>query len=348
MTRVRRLLDPYKEVSKMKLRWVIAFAVAAFALVPAVAGSTPGQPPIKPGGKIVFSSTADGQADIYSMNAVGISTNRPLNLSHDKTTGVRTDVQPTWSPGGAFVAFERQYAKGGADLMVVRSDGTKLRTLLSRTPTTGVWNCHPSWSIGNLIYFTSNRDGNFDLYAASASGAGVLQLTHTKAPIQNLGPEVSPDGKYLLFSRTGVGPSPQTAQLYLLVLAKNATVQVTKNLQGQGDRDAAWSPDSRRIAFTSDRTGTNNIWLVNTNGTGLLQVTHTIPVLGPSLLRSSNVHPTFSPDGSRIAFVSTRTGATEIFVTQTPPSTLPRTDVQLTFDKAFKANPSWQMFSLVP
>jgi Tol biopolymer transport system component len=334
-----------KEVSKMKLRWVIALALAAFAIVPAVAGSATGQPPIKPGGKIVFTSTKDGQADIYSMTA--FSTTMPVNLTHDKTIGVRADVQPAWSPDGAFVAFERQYTSGGANLMVVRSDGTKLHSL-TMAVTSGVWNCHPSWSKGNVIFFTSNRDGNFDLYAAPASGRGLLQLTHTKAPVQNLAPEVSPDGKTIVFSRTGVGPSPQTAQLYTFALGNGATAQLTKSLQGQGDRDPAWSPDSRHIAFTSDRMVANNIWMVNVDGTHLVQVTHTIPMPGVSLLPSSNVHPTFSPNGTQIAFVSTRTGASEIFVTQAAPSTLPKPDLQLTFDKAFKAHPSWQMFSLVP
>jgi hypothetical protein len=43
-----------------------------------------------------------------------------------------------------------------------------------------------------------------------------------------------------------------------------------------------------------------------------------------------------------------RTGATELFATPTSTRLLPQPDVQLTFDKASKANPSWQMFSLLP
>jgi Tol biopolymer transport system component len=325
----------------MKLKWVIAIVVAAFAIVPAVAGSAPGY---ASGGKIAYMSKADGQADIYSMNA--FSTTIPVNLTHDKTIAVRADVQPAWSHGGTFVAFERQYTTGGANLMVVRSDGTKLRAL-TQSGSSSVWNCHPSWLNDDVIIFTSNRDGNFDLYATPATGKGLLQLTHTKAPVQNLGPTVSPNGKFVVFSRTGTGPAA-TAQLHLLVMGNGTVVQLTKNLRGQGDLDPAWSPDSNRIAFTSDRAGTNNIWMMNVDGTHLVQVTHTIPLPGPALLPSSNVHPTFSSNGTQIAFVSTRTGSTEIFVTQTPTSPLPQTDLQLTFDKAFKANPTWQTFSLVP
>src|ERR1700745_4325303 len=122
----------------MKLRWAILIvAVTAFA-IPALAGSTATG---RVTGKIVYTSLKDGQADVYSMNATGINV---VNLTHDKTIGVRSDVQPVWSPNGGWVAVDRQYAKAGAELMVVRADGTRLHPLLP-TLSKGVWSCHPSW-----------------------------------------------------------------------------------------------------------------------------------------------------------------------------------------------------------
>jgi hypothetical protein len=124
----------------MKLRGAIAIAAAAvFAAVPALAGSTTSLPTT---GKIVYTSLKDGQADIYSMDVNG---KNAVNISHDKTIGVRADVQPVWSPGGHFVAFEREYTKAGAELMIVKADGTQLHSLIP-TQSRGIWSCHPSWS----------------------------------------------------------------------------------------------------------------------------------------------------------------------------------------------------------
>jgi Tol biopolymer transport system component len=315
----------------MKLRWAIAIAAAAvFAAVPALAGST-ATPPVT--GKIVYTSLKDGQADIYSMNADGKNV---VNLTHDKTIGVRADVQPVWAPGGEFVAFERQYTKAGAELMVVKFDGTQLHSLIP-TQNRAVWSGHPSWTSGNLIYFTSNRDGNFELYSISATGKDLTQLTHTKAPIQNLGPSVSPDGKSVVFSRTDLLPWG-TNQLYLLNAGSALITRLTSNHRGHGDVEPAWAPNGKQIAFASDRMGRNAIWMINANGTNLIQVTHPLPTPG---LAGGDVHPTFSPNGKSIAFVSMRTGATEIFTVGLPTISVAPPLTQLTFDRAFKDNPSW-------
>jgi Tol biopolymer transport system component len=316
-------------VDKMKLRWAIAaLAVAAAAgALTAGAGSVPTPAPVSIDGKIAYTSTWDGQADVYSIDAKTV-----LNLTHDKTIGLRTDVQPVWSPTGDYIAFERQYTKGGADLMVVRADGTQPVHSLLPGVSRDIWNCHPSWSRGNVVYFTSNRDGNFDLYAVSANSTKVLQLTTTTAPVQNLGPAVSPDGRTVAFFRTGLPWG--VAQLHLLDVATGKTTQLTGNLRGAGDTDPAWAPDGSRLAFTSDRMGSQDIWLVHADGTGLVQVTYG---------GSSETHPAFSPNGRQIAYVSDATGATELFTTETPTTamTFVRPPTQITFDGAYKANPSW-------
>jgi hypothetical protein len=70
------------------------------------------------------------------------------------------------------------------------------------------------------------------------------------------------------------------------------------------NRDPAWSPDGRRIAFTSDRDGDADIWVINVDGSGLGQLTDS-----PGL----DADPTWSSDG-RIAFTSTRDGNSEIYL----------------------------------
>jgi Tol biopolymer transport system component len=70
--------------------------------------------------------------------------------------------------------------------------------------------------------------------------------------------------------------------------------------------DPVWSPDGSKIAFESSRAldgsnaeGTDNIWVVNADGTGAAPLTKlTIPIF--------NSRPVWSPDGSKIAFESSR------------------------------------------
>src|SRR4029079_9496493 len=91
------LLEQTKEVEKMKLRWAVAVvATAAFGAVPALAAPVLQQDAYGPTvSKIAFTSQADGQADIYTMNAAGKNL---FNVSHDKTIGAPRDVPTVWSP----------------------------------------------------------------------------------------------------------------------------------------------------------------------------------------------------------------------------------------------------------
>jgi hypothetical protein len=94
------MADP-KEVDKMKLRWAVAvIAAAAFGAVPAFAAPAPVSQESAIGPtltKMAYTSKADGQADIYTMDAFGKNI---FNVTHDKTIGVRADGEPVWSPTG--------------------------------------------------------------------------------------------------------------------------------------------------------------------------------------------------------------------------------------------------------
>ena len=181
----------------MKLRWVITIAVAAFAIVPGMRRLGPRlrfrrqdrlhEQGRRPGGHLLDERL---RRTIRSTSA------------HDKTIAVRsTTCGPASSrPGGTFVAFERQYTTGGANLMVVRSDRDEAACV---DPGAGLPASGTAIRAGlkdDVIIFAGDRDGNFDLYATPADGEGLLQLPHEGA-VQDLGPTVSPNGNFVVFSR---------------------------------------------------------------------------------------------------------------------------------------------------
>ena len=84
----------------------------------------------------------------------------------------------------------------------------------------------------------------------------------------------------------------------------SAMTQLTDN-NFELDASPSWSSDGSRIAFISDRDGDNEIYVMNIDGSGVIQLTDDF---------ASDEDPEWSPDGSRIAFHSDRDGDYEIYV----------------------------------
>jgi dipeptidyl aminopeptidase/acylaminoacyl peptidase len=89
-----------------------------------------------------------------------------------------------------------------------------------------------------------------------------------------------------------------------------------------------WSPDGNQIAFVSDRDGDLEIYVMETDGSNITQLT-----INPAMER----YPSWSHDGSQIVFESDRDGDSEIFIMDTDGSNI----IQLTKNTVTDGGPSW-------
>jgi Tol biopolymer transport system component len=317
--------------STMKSRGIaVLAALAAFMVAGVVAGAGAAGTNGIAGGNIVYAGIdpTDGMSDIYVMKADGSAT---ANITDDESS--RKDLSPELSRDGSKIVFTRQFTNGVSQLMVVNADGSGLTDV---TPTNIEKQSivEPSWSPdGNQVVYSSNADGNYELYTLKVGNASATRLTSTKWPIQNLDPVWSPSGKAIAFSRSGLSLTSAAAGLFQIRLDGTAATRLTRAIDGEGDVSPDYSPDGSRIAFSSDRAGNHDIYILDLARFTVAKMTAT---------KDRDVDPTFAPDGSALAFVSDRSGATEIWaqnlLTLTPG---PSAAVQLTSDGAPKSHPSW-------
>jgi TolB protein len=324
----------------MKMRGIAILAAFAALATGLVAGAGAAGTDVPTGGTLVYAGIdpRDGMSDIFVRLAGGTAS---VNIT-DGTGGSRKDVSPAFSPNGSKITFVRSNAQG-AQIMVVNPDGSGL---VNVTPTQlrSSINLDPSWSgDGHKIVFTSNVDGNYDLYwidvSTASTRSGVAhRLTKTEAPVRNVDPAWAPTGKYIAFSRSGHRPAltGNSAELFQLDVLSLQAARLTKTLSGRGDVSPVYSPDSRSIVFSSDRSGNDDVYLLDVVGTkSLFKI-----VGGPA----RDYEPAFAPDGTAIVFVSTRSGkgATELFAQNLIGlSPAPAQPVQLTFDGLDKSHPGW-------
>jgi Tol biopolymer transport system component len=109
-------------------------------------------------------------------------------------------------------------------------------------------------------------------------------------------PSVSPDGKWIAFAgQKNTGQKYDQTKNSIWLVDDSGIARTVESTPGQG-RAPTWSPDGKILAFESTRAsliGQYAIFLINRDGTGLIQVTD--PALNAD-------HPVWSPDGRRLAF----------------------------------------------
>jgi Tol biopolymer transport system component len=251
------------------------------------------EPSWTPDGKeIVFvSGTGAVGTTIQAMDASGNA--RTLITA---PTGFRVN-SPVMAPDGQRVAYE-QFANNKSTLMV---SGQQVGT------SNDVFPFHVNWLSGDRLLYTA--DGKVRVSDVSGGSTDEISFTaryrlqraryarkhfdldsrHPRQAKGIVGPALSPDGNRIVFQALN--------QLWLMRIGGEPQ-QLT------GDSyykcDPSWSPDGKRIAYSSDKAGTEDLYVLDLESGDEQRVTSIV---------GAEVSSAWSPDGTQLAFQD-QTGAT--------------------------------------
>jgi len=272
----------------------------------------------------------------------------------------------TASPNGkiAYVGFDAETQK--QDVYSMNPDGTGV-TNLTRTYTDPNWSPlgnadgSPEWSPdGTKISFTGTALSDIgsccsrNVYVMDANGANLRRLTNT--PSFTEGEEFqatwAPDGSWLAFVSTrSEGPRDpdnpinysDDREIYRIDADGANQQQLITTTSRISDEQPSISPDGTTVAFASNlhwhTSGVDqlDIYVMKADGTGeSRRLTFDGAPTYPLEMRSQN--PAWSPDGSRIAYESTRSGNSEIWVMNADGTGEP---VNVSNHESWDSDPAW-------
>jgi Tol biopolymer transport system component len=299
-------------------------------------------PAVSPDGtRVAFTWERPGEKPAIWVKLVDSAT--PLRL----TKGTGADRYPAWSPDGQEIAFAR-VADGRCSLSVVPALGGPVRTLADCGTGEGV---RPSWSPDGRTIALAGRapNGRWRIELLGIASGARTPLTAPPAGTDgDWDPAFSPDGRSIVFVRT---LTDGVDDLWIVPARGGDARRLT--FENRALTGADWTPDGKSLVFSSSRAGLFSLWRLPLSGGepqliggGGSKMKHpsaartrnavayenwnyevnlwSVPLAGAAGASPARVtfaadewefDPEFSPDGSRVAYVSTRTGAPEIFTT---------------------------------
>ena len=221
-------------------------------------------------------------SDIYVMN-------KDASSLTQLTTDPASDILPTWSPDGGWIAFVSDRT-GSEEIFVMGADGSGI-TQLTDDPD---WNAgEPSWSPDGSKILTYQGSATDDrIIVMNADGSNVTRLNNP-APICDQGfnqglpawgdanPKWSPDGSRIVFQRnfdcTG---DPATDEPDIFVMDADGTNIMNLTSSPGHEGVPRWSPDGTRILYIDGGWG---FWVMNADGTDRMRISANgdLPDWGP-------------------------------------------------------------------
>jgi len=270
----------------------------------------------------VIKSDGSGAIPLTKLTAAGVSNSNAV-----------------WSPDGKKLAFVAVRAFDGSNAMqtdssgqpsftanvwVMNADGSGAMPLTRLTASSVLLTGNPVWSPDSTrVAYASNRAldgsdalnqfGNSNIWVARADGSGAQPLTTLN--VQSGGtmrsPAWSPDGGKIIFASdlalSGSGIANPADNIWV-INADGSGLQPLTRLTNVSVSAPLWSPDGAKIAFESIRAldgsdarspgPTLNIWTMRADGSSPVPLTK---LTNPSV---AGHNPAWSPDSSKIAFIS--------------------------------------------
>ncbi len=290
-----------------------------------------------------------GSGSDYHLYVKLIGAGAPLAL----TSAAGNDFSPAWSPDGRFLAVAHSNGSDHVDVFVVPALGGAAQRVAGIRPEIADQDSRVlTWSPDGKSLLVSDRLAGADspaIVLLPVNGGAERRLTYPRpGDSGDSDPEVSPDGRTLAFIRW---IRNSVSEIYVQPLAGGQPRQLTND--GKRVAGIAWTGDGRGIVFSSTRGALPGLWKIALSGGGteplagasedavapavaregnLLAYTHQTETVniwraaGPrasvrngrpfNLISSprQQVSGVYSPDGTRIAFASDRSGTFEIWV----------------------------------
>ena len=200
--------------------------------------------------KIAFTSTRDGNSEVYIMNPDG---SQQVNLTWHSAR----DLAPAWSPTGEHIAFNSD-RDGIRDIYLMDANGKNVRKVFRDS----AYREYPAWSPDGKKLAYTRPHSDWGIYVGTIDG----EQEERVASANFLGgdPDWSPDGSEIVFVSTAV---PAAGYLLKVVNYQTRKVRVLlPNDDPKTIRFPAWSPDGTLIAFLWSKKG---IYIVRKSGRGL-------------------------------------------------------------------------------
>lgn len=211
------------------------------------------------------------------------------------------DSEPRFSPDGRTVGFVRNHNVIVGDIFLVPLDAGEPRRL------TFVNSFVPglTWTAdGSEIVFsaTSREMGNNSLWRVNVHG-GAAEKVKELAGVNASEPVLSRQNHRLSYQVLTTNSNIWEIRLAVLTGGQVSRRKLISSTRTQ--ETPQYSPGGKKIAFTSDRSGSSQIWLCDSDGSNPVQLTF--------MDAGNNGTPRWSPDGSSIVFDSTASGVLGLY-----------------------------------
>lgn len=230
------------------------------------------------------------EKDSWKLYLVAVSGGPPQPFSQDQLPVSAT--RANWSSRTNQVAFTGVSENGDSKIWIINGNGTNSHEVTVSGLSNQVF--YPSWyPSGDQIAAMDAQE--MVIKRLDVSTGAIFTVTDQKKLLTGM-PSVSPNGQQIAFAgQKNEGQKYDQTKNIVWIADENGDTHSLEANPAQG-RAPTWSPDGKRLAFESNRgsrAGLYAIYLINVDGTGLVQVTD------PDLNAD---HPVWSPDGRQLAF----------------------------------------------